>query len=163
MKKLLLIGLPALLVLGGGGVFGAAKMGLVQIPGLSPAKKKALAANQYAADSKAAPPHQKQEKPRSAQKADAPLKKKPLPPTEDAAKGRAKLASLWNEMKVEDLLAITKEWKIEELAAQLEAMDGEVVAKYLSSLAKADPKRASSLSKAIQKLAAKVEPGPEEV
>lgn len=64
--------------------------------------------------------------------------------------GQKKLAKLWNEMEPTTLSGITKDWNEKDLAGILVRMDTAKVAEFLSSL---DPKRASKLSRELQKQA----------
>lgn len=158
MKKVIFIVIPLALI---GGVFGVAKMGIIQIPGISPKKKDA--AGMYAADKDGKSLY-------AADKQEPVVKNEVIPPTKpvakkveekpkepeftlDEAQGRKKLAKLWNEMTVDDLLKIVADWKDEDLAPQLSVMDPTKVAPLLAKL---DPKRASNLSKLIQDEASKI-------
>lgn len=152
MKKVLFIAIPVGLL---GGVAAAGKLGILQIPGLSPAKK-AGAASLYSQD---------KEKSAETKPAAQPRKRKPPTPAvrtratdvprENPESGYAKIAGLWNEMSPDALLAIAKTWKDADLAPIFHRMDGDKVAKMLETMAQADPNRASSLVRAIQKEAAK--------
>lgn len=142
--KLLLIVLPiiALLLIGGGGA------GFAYFKKLGPFAKKVTA--------------KAEEKPKSASKAPlVPPAAEPtavvrtLPPTTkmDPEEGAAKLAKLWNEIEAPQLLAISKDWKDPELARVASKMDPAKVAEVLAAM---PPKRASSLSREMQRLASVV-------
>ncbi|MBX3119389.1 MAG: hypothetical protein KF784_10005 [Fimbriimonadaceae bacterium] len=157
MKKMLMIIIPLVLI--GGGIFGAAKMGMVQIPGISPAKK---TAGLYDADKEALglynsdkiEPTVLEETSPPATVATQPTVKPPEPDYQvDIVQGRKKLAKLWNSMDVATLLRITADWKDEDLAPQLAVMEPEKVALLLGSM---DASRASKISKLIQEEASKV-------
>ncbi len=160
MKKLMMIIIPLVLALGG--AFGAAKMGMIQIPGITPKKKGATAmygsdkdaAAMYGNDKDKAPVVKAEEPPKVANK--PPVEEKKEPEFElDPVQGRKKLAKLWNAMDVDKLTAIATDWKDEDLAPQFLVMDPEKVALLLGKL---DAKRASKISKLMQEEASKVIP-----
>lgn len=109
---------------------------------------------------KAAPP--KAEKPKGVAKKAPPKAVDPPPstvrevppPTIDPEEGATKLAKLWNEVETPKLLAIAKDWKDPELARVATKMDPGKVAEVLGAL---PPKRASSLSREMQRLASVVD------
>lgn len=143
MKKILFIVLPLLLV--GGGVVGAAMMGVIHIPGLISAKKKAKAAAIYT--------ETKEEEPIVQKKAPEPeVVPAVLEPPPDMEKGRRAVAKLWNEMEASSILAIVADWKDDELAEQLRYLAPDKTSELLGVM-KAD--RASRLSKLIQLIVAK--------
>lgn len=132
-----MIGLAALVVLGGG-VFGAAKFGLVNIPGLTPkppAKKK---------EEPKAPPAKPKARPKPASPAAAQEAPKGPPPEK-------KVAQIWNEVPPERLVALAAEFEDVELARVLLYMDGERAAQVLASL---EPKRAAAVSRLVGKASA---------
>jgi len=149
MKKVILIIIPIALI---GVGFGLAKAGIINLPGVSPkAKSKSAGLYKEAEDPKVA-----EKKPGSSTST---LTKKSLPPPTVKAElvtetkpevGVKKLAKLWNEMEAPALVSLVKDWKDSELAAVLIKMDGAKVAELLSAL---EPKRASSLSRELQKQA----------
>ncbi len=144
MKKILMIVVPVLLI--GGGVVGAAMMGMIDIPGLSPVKKKAKAAASYT--------EAKDEKPLV--KKNPPAEPKPAetkPPELDLDKGRKKLAKLWNEMDAASILLIAADWKDDELAQQMKFLDASKASELLAQM---KPAQASKISKMLQKLHAAV-------
>lgn len=138
-KALLILAPIVLLILIGGGVGG-----FLFVKKLGPFAKKSVPA---------AP-----EKPKIAKKRVTPPPSaattlvKTLPSTTklDPEEGAAKLAKLWNEVDSKKLLAIAKDWKDPELARVTAKMDPAKVAEILSAL---PPKRASSLSREMQRLA----------
>jgi hypothetical protein len=142
VNKTVIIAIAAVVVIGGG-VAGAAMMGLIQIPGLSPAKKKAVAAALYAEEETKAPAPKVQE---------TPTAEEPL--LGDIVKGRKELAKLWNEMEAVVLVKIVEKWDDGELAHQLRYLDVDKTAEILALL---KPDRASEISKRLQQLGA-VEP-----
>ena len=149
MKKLLFILLPVVI---GGGVVGAAMLGLIHIPGLTPTKPKA---NLYAAD---APYSEKDEPPPIAPKPEAKRKAPPAPPSAepqpDLQSAAKKVARVWNDVPAAELARICKGWKDAELARVLLAMDPEKSAAVIAEIAKSEPARASQLSQAMLQVAA---------
>ena len=164
MKKLLFVLLP-IIVLGVG--VALVFMGVIHIPGvnLGPQKK---AASLYANDKD---PKAAKNNPATKPKTDPPKTDptkvakntppaKTPPPKVTAAvfdtkpeAGEKKLAKLWNEMEPSALKDITKDWKEKDLAAVLNKMDNAKVAEFLGIL---DAKRASNLSRELQKQASLV-------
>ncbi len=154
MKKIMMILIPVLLI---GGVVGAGMMGVIEIPGLSPQKKKPpLPYGEAGADvvKKEAPKADPKPETKSDQKTEAPKTAtvKQDPPKPDLDKGAKKLAKLWNSMQPDKILAMADKWKDPELARVLGFMEVEKAATVLSQM---KPDRASKLSQAIQ-LAASV-------
>lgn len=143
-KKLLVIGAVVLVLLlsVGGGV------GFAVVKGLGPFAKKG---------GKPAPV----EKPKVAARRPAPKPPEPetrvrvIPPTTriDPEEGAARLAKLWNELEADQLLAILKDWKDPELARVAARMDPGKVAEVLATM---PPRRASSLSREMQRVASVV-------
>lgn len=148
-KLVLLIVLPLLLV--GGGVVGAAKFGILKIPGLTPAQKGKMASNAAAlyGDQPTAKPKVTQKTKPSKPK--EPVRISPEPPKPDLEAGAKRLAKVWNELDVETLNGIVKNWKDDDLARVLSQMD---IAKVAALLSKLDANRASRLSEAMQLQAA---------
>ena len=142
-KKGLVIGLVVFVVFlaVGGGV------GFAMFKGLGPFAKKSA---------KPAP-----EKPKIATRRPAPKppeaasRVRVIPPTTklDPAEGAARLAKLWNELESDKLLAIAKDWKDPELARVAARMDPGKVAEILAAM---PPRRASSLSREMQRVASVV-------
>lgn len=150
MKKLIIILIPIILLGTGAGL---ALTGIIKIPGITP-KAKAKATQLYTES-----PETKvvDTKPEAAAPAPA---KKPIakPPKVEAdilvenkpEAGQKKVAKLWNEIEAPALVAMVRDWKDPELAGILIKMDAAKVAELLSAL---DPKRASSISRELQKQA----------
>jgi hypothetical protein len=165
MKKIVLIALPVVLLGVGAGLV---LTGIIKVPGLSPKGKAAAKANQLYAETKdpkdpknaktAKDDKKVEEKKPVVAKAPPKEDKKTPPPQVDAAVlvenkpevGQKKLAKLWGEMEVPALNEITKDWKDPELAAVLVKMDSAKVAELLAVM---EPKRASKISRELQKQA----------
>lgn len=150
MKKLLMILIPLLLV--GGGVVGLGLGGILKIPGLTPAKKKQVAAGLYA-DPKDLKPKEEEKKPAVA--AAKPKKKAPTVAvaTNDPVLGRKKLAKVWAELEPGQINGITKAWKVEELCEVFLMMDPAKVSEVLAVM---DAKRADAVSRAILRQAGRI-------
>jgi hypothetical protein len=150
MKKLLFALVPLLI---GGGVVGAALLGLIHIPGLTPTKPKT---NLYAADAQytePAGPGPVEPQPQAKDKAKPP----PPPPAEpkrDLAAAAKKVARVWNDVPPAELSAICKGWKDEDLARVLLAMDPEKSAALIAEIARSDPNRATKLTQEMLQVAA---------
>jgi len=164
MKPVVLIIVVALI---GGLVVGAGMTGIVNIPGLTPTKKKTNANALYASD---------KDKDKTDPKADAkkdakPEKVKPTTPppapveeepeakiTEDPSLGYKKVAKLWGAMDAAKIKEqISKGWKDADLACIFNKMDTGKVAEVLALL---EPAKALKLTKAIQAEASKLAPAP---
>lgn len=150
MKKVIIILFPILLLGAGAGL---ALTGIINIPGISPkAKAKATQLYTEAKDTKVA-----EKKPEKLPVV-APKKENPKPPKVDASVlvenkpevGQKKLAKLWNEIEAPALISMVKDWKDDEVAGIFMKMDSAKVAEVLSAL---EPKRASAISRQLQKLA----------
>lgn len=159
LKKVLLITLPIVMLLGGG--VAAVFLGLVKIPGvrLPFGPKPAAVANK---DPKKDKPKVATTKP--VPKVTPPVQTPPAVsvratpvPTTDPSVGVKKVAKLWNELEPDKLQLIIADWKDPDAATVLAKMDPERVADLLAML---PPKRASALSRAIQREASKL-PKPE--
>jgi len=140
-------------ILIGGGALVAAKMGVIKIPGLTPAKAVAKAADAYGdKDSKIA---LDVKTPTEEEIVEEPPKKleavKPPEPKTDPEIGAKKLAGIWNNMEPAQIVTIAATYKDEEFALVLSKMEPEVVAEVL--VAMPDPKRAAKLSQQIQSIA----------
>jgi hypothetical protein len=138
---------------------GLAMTGIVNIPGISPKSAK-VASDLYASDNDN--PVSKTAVVNPTATAAKPPKPKPPTvdpdkPTIDPDKGAKKLAGLWNGIEVAQLVPIVKDWKDEDLVKVLAKMDPDKVAELLSAL---EPKRASLLSRFVQKLGSIVPPPP---
>lgn len=142
--------LPLLLV--GGGVVGLGLAGILKIPGLTPAKKKQVAAGLYG-EAKDLKPKEEVKKPVVASA--KPKKKAPTVAvaTNDPALGRKKLAKVWGEMEPSQLNGITKGWKVEELCEVFLIMDPAKVSEVLAVM---DAKRADAVSRAILRQAGRI-------
>lgn len=145
MKKIL-IAIPVLLVLGGGGVVGVAVLGLVKVPFL-PFGKKGLAppaddgkggpfagwlvsADGYARQAAYVPP------------------KPPTPPAPppDPGPGEARLAGLWTELPTDRLVMLVEKWPRPAVGRILALMDDKPVTDLLAAL---PPEKAADLSRAV--------------
>ncbi|HVL39762.1 MAG TPA: hypothetical protein VM328_10275 [Fimbriimonadaceae bacterium] len=177
MKGVVIVAGAALLV--GGGLFGAAKAGMIDIPGVSPKKaapKKGSAKEAKATDSAGdakLPGESKplestapEPKPSAAPAAQAAIARALPPPAKkpkvessavklDPELGEKKLAKLWNSIPPDALLKIAQSWKPSELAGVLAKMDQAKVATLLSQM---DPKRASEVSREIKRVASRTQP-----
>ncbi len=161
MKKLLMILVPVVLL--GGGAFFAATKGMINIPGVTPKK----AANALYGEGKdAAQPSTAEStstsepEPEVSVSATDPTLAPGLVNETDPKLGQSKVAALWNEMDVASLEKTILDWKDEELAPILNAMNTEKVTELLQKIAGSDAKRASRLTKALQAEASKKEPEP---
>jgi hypothetical protein len=137
------------LLLGGGAVVGLAIMGMINIPGLTPKKKKGpgmygeAALAMYAEKKDAAP------KPAAvAKKEEEPLPE-PEPPKVDEQKGAEALAEIYNSMPNDKIVAIMKDWKDLDVARVLMVMETEKSAALLGLM---EPTRASKVSDEIKRL-----------
>lgn len=154
IKLVLFIVLPLLLV--GGGVVGAAFMGVINIPGLTPAKKGKLAhgaQSMYGEQAKVEPAKPAPPRP----KKEVATKPPAEPPKPDMDLGAKKLAKIWNEISVDGLMKIIEKWSDEDVARVLAKMDTSKVAQLLASLASSKKaERAGKLSELMQLQAAVV-------
>lgn len=155
MKKILFIALP-IIILGAG--VGLALTGVINIPGLSKKKPVAKANQLYTEDKDPAKVAKKDPPP---VEKEAPKKETPPPKVEAEVLvekkpelGEKKLAKLWNEIEAPVLKEIVKDWKDSELASILVRMDSAKVAELLGTL---EPKRASLVSRELQKQASLVQ------
>ncbi|MBL8047746.1 MAG: hypothetical protein JNJ45_03595 [Chthonomonas sp.] len=142
MKKVIIIAIPVLLLVAGGAVFGLAKMGKINIPGVTPKKPVAKTKGPVKPKVEVA---KKEEPPKAVEEP------KPAPkPTHkiDPEKGAKKLAKYWNEISPASLVGIVKGWKPAEAARVVAAMDPEKASALLSQL---DPKTLEIISREIQK------------
>ncbi len=146
MKKVLFIGVPLLLIIGT--VLGLGFFGIIKIPYITRVKKaKPTAA---VAKAKAPPPVVP---PKAETKAATKVVDK-TPPTDETA-GNKKLAKLWGDLDAAKLQPIVADWKDQDLAKVLVLMDSDKVGELLASM---PAPKASKLSRAIQKEAAKPKP-----
>lgn len=141
---MIVIILVVVLVLAAVAVVVLAKMGKINIPGLSP-KKPATAAK---------PPEQKPKKaaPKKVEEPPAPVVA--AAPVNDK-EGAIKLASVWNEIPTEGLVKITKTMTPTELAPVVIEMDAEKSAALLAAM---DTKTATILSRELKRVASQVPP-----
>jgi len=166
MKKGLFILLP-IIVLGVG--VALVFTGIIKIPGLNLGPQKKKAALLYTGDKDTLG----KDKGKTVAKKDSPPAKTPAadttqtPPAKTPPPkgnptltienkpevGAKKLAKLWNEIDASALKDITKDWKEKDLAGVLMKMDNGKVAEFLGIL---DAKRASNLSRELQKQASLV-------
>lgn len=150
MKKVIIILIPIILLGAGAGL---ALTGVINIPGISP-KAKAKAAQLYGEAKDPVVAEKKTETPPVV----PPKKETPKPPKAEASLlvenkpevGQKKLAKLWNEIEAPALISMVKDWKDNEVAGIFMKMDPAKVAEILGSL---EPKRASAISRELQKQA----------
>jgi hypothetical protein len=156
VNKLMMAIIPVLII---AIIAGLGITGTINIPGLTPKKAQKNAIAAYT---------DKDEKLGKNKPATATLTKKPEEPKKDPPKtgpvrkdpelGADALATVWNEVKIPELVKITSNWKDEDLAKVLVHMETEKVAKLLGQIANGDPEakidpkpeRASKLSKILQ-------------
>lgn len=144
-----IIGFVVLLLIAGG-VGGAAFMGLIDIPGITPAKKKPVATS----TDKKLETKKTVATPKPTNEGAKPVAKKAEPkPIFKPELGAEKVATYWNEVETAKLVEITKDWKESDLVPVLLKMDEAKVTEYLATI---DVRQASKLSKALQKAASEV-------
>lgn len=157
MKKAVVILVPVLLI---GGVAGAAFMGVIKIPGITPKAK--LAANLYGEGTDLYAPDAEVKIDATVEPIEPtppPVAKKPEAepeepePVLDPELGAKKLAKVWNALPTEDLQAVSATFKDDELALVLSKMEVEKVAALMSAM---DPKRGASLSRQLARIASVV-------
>ncbi len=159
MKKAIVILVPVLLI---GGVGGAAFMGVIKIPGITPKAK--LAANLYGEGTDLYAPDADTEVKIDAtvepiEPAAPPVAKKPEAepeepePVLDPELGAKKLAKVWNALSTEDLMAVSATFKDDELALVLSKMEVEKVAALVGEM---EPKRGASVSRQLARIASVV-------
>jgi hypothetical protein len=159
MKPLFII-VPILLI---GGTLGAAFMGVVNIPGVTP--KKAEAKKQEPAQENE-PTEETQPTDETGQAAtiedpdlasqsepSQPAQVQPQQPATDPAQGAKALAKIWDEIDTSKLLPITDTFKESDLAQVLFYMKKDKVADVLGAV---DADRAAKLSRELQRLASVV-------
>lgn len=144
MKKGLLIGSIGIFFLAGfgGGAFFAAQKGIIQIPGITPAKKSAKKPEEK-------PTIEVAKKPKPSKPKEAPKKQK-VEPTSDPSKGVEAIAGVWAGLKPDQLLPIASRYKDRDLAEILLVMDAR---KTASLLALMPAERAAKLSRELQEQA----------
>jgi hypothetical protein len=155
-KKLWLILIPLVLLLGVGAFVGLVFAGLVRNPQLEAIlkiKRKGAVEKPTAEVAKVDPAASTD----SAPPADPPKPHvgRPRPPTVDPQKGAQKLAAVWSEMDPDKVSKLAVGFKDEEFAQVLAEMDPDKAAAILTAL---DPKRSSKISKVIQANASVIKP-----
>lgn len=158
-KKGLIFAILGVLVLGGGGFFGAAFMGVLKIPGITPKSKLAKKApvqtpEAKAAAEKAAADKKKAEEAAKVAAAAPPVEEEvvePSAPEPDLKKGAEALAEIWNGLPEAKILEICKTWPVEDVARVLPLLDTKKAAGVLGLM---EAKRASEVSEEIQRQAA---------
>lgn len=140
-KLALLVVLPLVIVLGAGA-------GVAFVRGMGPFAKAKAKAPVSLPKPEAVVKKTKPKTPEAPPVVATPPAPKPMTKRDEDA-GAAKLARLWNEVEAPKLLAIAKDWKERDLARVVVRMDAEKVAEVLSLL---PPKRASALSREMQRL-----------
>ncbi|MEI7577886.1 MAG: hypothetical protein WCK51_13410 [Armatimonadota bacterium] len=141
---MIVIILVVVLVLAAVAVVVLAKLGKINIPGLTPKKPAAASAKKPEVKPKAAP-KKKVEEPKAPIIAEAPLNDK---------EGAIKLATVWNEIPTEGLVKITKAMTPTELAPVLVEMDAEKSAALLAAM---DAKTATVVSRELKRVASAVQ------
>ncbi len=158
-KKGLMIAIPLVLVIGGGGFYGAAVTGLLKVPGITP-KSKLGAKNLYG--EAGAKLYGEQKDPVVAKETPSapvvPVRNAHLPKIEpivqtDEAKGAEAIAEIWGSIESPKLVLIAGDWTDEDLAKVFANLEVDKAAEVLSLL---DPKRASTISALIQEQASVV-------
>lgn len=144
--------------------FAGAKMGIIDVPGLSPAQKKKNAAALYTeegekpADAVKEPETQVASRP--AEQDAPPAKPEPQKPQVDPLTGQRELAKVWRSVDADTISAMVVSWTDDELARQFSVMPDKQVGEIIALLP-AD--RAAKLCKLIQNLAQKeAESNPEQ-
>lgn len=140
---MIVIILVVVLVLAAVAVVVLAKLGKINIPGLTP-KKPVAAAKKPEVKPKAAP-KKKVEEPKVPVVAEAPVNDK---------EGAIKLATVWNEIPTEGLVKITKAMTPSELAPVLVEMDAEKSAALLAAM---EAKTATVVSRELKRVASQAE------
>lgn len=156
MKLLIIV----IIALAGMFVVGA-KTGIVDIPGLSPAKKASKAAQEYATDadgeklasSKGDSAERAEAEPEKAAESPAnePGKQKDpvaVAPEIDPLAGEKSLAKIWKGLDAAAIASMISTWKDDQLVRQFAAMPPKQVGEVLALL---PPERASKLSLLLQK------------
>jgi len=131
---------PVMLLVLGGGVFGAAKAGIVNVPGVSPPKKPPASAEKPKASK---PPSTKPVERAKQSPPTSPTRAKEEAPMVPEEK---KVAQIWNEIPAETLASMARQYKDPELARVLVHMDTEKAAQVLGTL---EPKRAAEVSRLV--------------
>jgi hypothetical protein len=142
-KMMIIIGASVMVVvIAVGTVVGLALAGKINIPGLTPKKKAIVRSAPKAATKPVSAPKAKVESPKAvAEKTTETIVEK---------QGAIKLAEVWNELPVPELIAIVETWKPSEIAPVLNEMDSEKAAEVM---AKMKPKQASDVSRELKRIA----------
>ncbi len=156
MRKLLPVILIAAILLIAGAVLGLGRAGIIKIPGLTPAKKAAQAAELYAekSDPKIPAEPEEEEQIEEPGAVNLPPAEPEIEPDRDA--GAKKIAGIWNNMEAADIVAMGAAYEPQDFARVLSKMDPEKVAEVLSAIP--DKKRAARISLAIEEIAAEPVP-----
>jgi hypothetical protein len=157
MKALFII-VPILLI---GGALGAASMGIINVPGVTPkkaeAKKTAEEAEQPQDDESTQTDTVEDQQVTSGaqtqEPASEPARSEPPKANTNPEQGAKALAKYWDEIDIAKLIPITETYKEQELAQVLFFMQKTKVAELLSAVS-AD--RAARLSRELQRLASVV-------
>lgn len=149
MKKLIFIIIPILLV---GTVVGLGYKGIINIPGLTPAKKAIPKAKAASGKQKVNNPNTTNQSPpvalSPASSAPTPVAPKPIQSTVDQNAGAKKIAAIWGEMDPADIVKLIKNYKPKQVGLIFAKMDESQVAQVLELM---PAKEAASLSQIIQK------------
>ncbi len=157
--KALFIVVPILLI---GGALGAAFMGVINVPGITPKKTaaaKSAPEEQPATDDESTATDEVEDQQVSADTGTQsppaePLRSAAQPkPNTDPEQGAKALAKYWDEIDIAKLIPITETYKESELAQVLYFMQKSKVAELLSSVSS---DRAARLSRELQRLASVV-------
>lgn len=148
MKPLLIV-IPIAII---GSIVGAGMTGVIDIPGLTPAKK-AAKQNKKEPPKASASPAPTLDAERSAPADNTPRSVAKV--LSDPQLGNRRLAKLWNEIDTGRLIPILGDWKDRDLALVLAKMDPAKTAEVLAAL---KPARASKLSRELLRLASLVPP-----
>jgi hypothetical protein len=156
MKPLFIV-VPILLI---GGTVGAAFMGVINVPGVTPAKKaeakaKPNAEPEQTAEGSESEPSEPTDVDQAPIETDEPslTEDKPATPQSDPVQGAKALAKYWDAIETNRLLPITDTYSEPDLARILIHMQKSKVAEILGAVT---PDRAAKLSRELQKLASVV-------
>lgn len=152
MNKVVMFLVPVLVI---GGILGAGMAGVVDIPGVTPKKSKPKAAGTEPAPDEATSVEETGQTPQEPEPEPEPAAPEQVAtaPATDPVLGEKKIAALWTEIETAQLIKIIADWKDPELATILRRMDPSKTAELLSAI---DQKRASALSREIQKQSSKL-------
>lgn len=152
--KALFIVVPILLV---GGAFGAAKMGVIQVPGISPKKVEAKKQDpeQKQAEEKAQGQEEEQVQEQVQEQEQAPTTAPVTETPTDPEAGAKALAKYWDAIPTNKLIPITDTYSEKDLALVLQFMQKPKVAEIMGAI---DADRAANLSRELQRLASIIKP-----